>query len=342
MTRVRIRNVTKAFGAQPVLCGVDVDLPHGGILALLGSSGCGKTTLLRLLAGFDRIDSGEIIVNDAVFAAPGRHVPPEKRRIGYVPQEGALFPHLTVSGNVAYGLSGQERSGPRVKEVLALTGLLPLAERYPNALSGGQQQRTALARALAPRPDIVLLDEPFNALDLALRRALAEEVTAMLRRTGTTAILVTHDPEEAFTSADTVAVMQDGTIAQCADPATIYLKPASVAVARITGDAILLPGTMDGDHVRTDLGPLPFASAGPPQGGSVTAFLRPEQVLLDIEGGTGQAVVEASSFRGNTTIVTVRAGTTLVKVPHRGHFAAERGRPVAVRIDGQALLFPAA
>ncbi|MGN6551569.1 MAG: ABC transporter ATP-binding protein [Pararhizobium sp.] len=341
MTRVRIRNVTKAFGPQPVLRGVDVDLPHGGILALLGSSGCGKTTLLRLLAGFDRIDDGEIVVNDTVFAARDRHVPPEKRRIGYVPQEGALFPHLTVTGNVAYGLSRQERAGPRVAEVLALTGLTPLAERPPSALSGGQQQRTALARALAPRPDIVLLDEPFNALDLALRRSLAEEVTAMLRRTGTTAILVTHDPEEAFASADTVAVMQDGTIAQCADPATVYLEPASPAVARITGDAILLSGTVEGDQVMTDIGALAFSGLAAQQQ-QVTVFLRPEQVLLGAAAESGRAVIEGSSFRGNTTIVTLRAGETLVKVPHRGHFAADRGRPVSVTIAGRALVFPEA
>lgn len=337
MTSVHIRDVTKAFGGQQVLRGADVALPGGGILALLGSSGCGKTTLLRLIAGFERIDGGTIAINDQVVAGPGRHLPPERRRIGYVPQEGALFPHLSVAGNVGYGLPRGERGGQRVAEVLAMTGLGALADRHPHALSGGQQQRAALARALAPRPDVVLLDEPFNALDLDLRRSLCEEVTAMLRRDGATAILVTHDPEEAFASADRVAVMQEGLIAQCADPATVYLDPASIAVARMTGETLFLDGRMEDGFVVTELGPLPVRKDAPE--GFVTAFLRPEQVAI-VETGAGRpALVEECSFRGSTTIVTVGVGGTTIRIPHAGHFGAGRGETIGLAVSGSAIAF---
>jgi iron(III) transport system ATP-binding protein len=278
------------------------------------------------------------VFDDLQIAGPLRVVPPHRRGIGLVAQEGALFPHLSVAGNVGYGLPRKERGGPRVAEVLAMTGLGMLAERHPHELSGGQQQRAALARALAPRPDVVLLDEPFNALDLDLRRNLSEEVTAMLRRDGATAILVTHDPEEAFASADLIAVMQDGLIAQCADPATIYLDPASIAIARMTGEALLLDGRIEGRTAITELGPLPVRNAGPAES-PVTAFLRPEQVVIVEDGGGSPAVVVDSSFRGSATIVTLKAGKATIRIPRPGHFHAQKGDTVALRVTGSAIAF---
>jgi iron(III) transport system ATP-binding protein len=212
MSHVKIENVSKHFGDTQVLRDIELDIPHGEVLALLGPSGCGKTTLLRLIAGFDHLDGGAISFDGRKVASSTMHLAPERRGIGYVPQEGTLFPHLTVNGNVCYGLPRGAASRQRVDEVLELTGLAGLGRRFPHELSGGQQQRVALARALAPGPSLVLLDEPFNALDLDLRRGMCEDVIGVLRGTGTTAVLVTHDPGEAFAVSDHLAVMQAGEI----------------------------------------------------------------------------------------------------------------------------------
>lgn len=314
MSAISIDNVHKHYGAVSVLQGIDLHIEQGSVLALLGPSGCGKTTLLRLIAGFDPVDQGQIAFGEVVMASQWQFVPPERRRIGYVPQEGALFPHLTVAGNLRYGLPRRRDAARRVAEVLELIGLEGYGERYPHELSGGQQQRVALGRALAPEPTLVLLDEPFNALDLDLRRSMCEDVIALLRQTGTTAILVTHDPGEAFAVSDQLAVMLDGRIMQCASPETVYWQPTSEAVARLTGDAIVLPATATGQGADCLLGSLPLHSElelAPGQG--VTAMVRPEQVQW--RDGPGHGIpsrVIRRSFRGSHTLVEVEvAGLTL-------------------------------
>ncbi|MGZ8800625.1 MAG: ABC transporter ATP-binding protein, partial [Aeromicrobium sp.] len=210
MTALRITDLRAAYGAAPVLCGVNLELTRDQLLAVLGPSGCGKTTLLRVLAGFMPAQSGLIELRERVLTGPGRNIPPERRRISIVPQEGALFPHLSVEDNVGFGLRQAADRTSRVSAMLDLVGMTAEARRYPSELSGGQQQRIALARALAPRPDFVLLDEPFSALDAHLREHLRKEVKDILRAESATAILVTHDQQEALSVADQIAVMREG------------------------------------------------------------------------------------------------------------------------------------
>ncbi len=304
MSLLLVEAVYKTHAGQPVLRGVDLEVPPQAIVALLGPSGCGKTTLLRLIAGFEAADMGRIAMNGRVLEGPGRHVPAERRHIGYVPQEGTLFPHLTVAENVGFGLTRAARREGRVGEALQLTGLTGLDRRYPHQISGGQQQRTALARALAPRPDLILLDEPFAALDLGLRRTVCADVVALLRHHKATAVLVTHDPQEAFASADLVAVMQDGRVIQCAEPQTLYRQPVNADVARLTGAAIILDGAIQGGRVATALGSLQPQPGGP-DSGRVRVMLRPEQVVR-VAPGEGIAVQRlATAFRGDHTLATV-------------------------------------
>ncbi len=227
MRDVTVTGLDKAFGAQPVLAGLDLEVPAGSLTAILGPSGSGKTTLLRLLAGFERADAGTIGIGGVLVDGPGVHLPPERRRIGYVPQEGSLFPHLTVAGNVGFGLparqhGARQRRGGKVEALLETVGLAGFGLRYPHQLSGGQQQRVALARALAIEPAVVLLDEPFASLDAHLRASVRADVQEIFRRAGTTAVLVTHDQDEALSVADRVAALRDGRIAQCAPPEDLY------------------------------------------------------------------------------------------------------------------------
>lgn len=306
MSHIRINNIHKSFGPVEVLKGIDLELEQGSVLALLGPSGCGKTTLLRLIAGFDPVDEGSIHFGQKLMASPSVFIPPERRRIGYVPQEGALFPHLTVEGNLAYGLPKGANRKQRVKDVLELIGLKDFGYRYPHELSGGQQQRVALGRALAPGPELVLLDEPFNALDLELRRSMCEDVIALLRKTGTTAILVTHDPGEAFAVSDQLAVMMRGQIMQCAPPETIYWQPASETVARLTGDAIFMPGECTEGGIRSALGVIPLYSSCPvPCCHNATVVVRPEQFQWCQNGKGVPARVTHRSFRGDHTLIEV-------------------------------------
>ncbi|NGO14747.1 ABC transporter ATP-binding protein, partial [Streptomyces sp. HC44] len=280
---LRVQGLTKSYGpGAPVLQQLDLTVPAGAVAAVLGPSGCGKTTLLRIIAGFLRADAGTVRVGDRVLTGPGVHLPPERRSVGIVPQEGALFPHLSVARNVAFGLTGVDRGERRrrTEEMLDLVGLAGYGDRMPHELSGGQQQRVALARALAPRPRLVLLDEPFNALDSALRAGVRADVRAALKATGATAVLVTHDQQEALSTADLVAVVRDGRVAQCATPQDLYRHPADPWVADFVGDAVLLPGTVDSDGtVATPLGAVPL-SAPPADLRAGTVLLRPEQLRL--------------------------------------------------------------
>jgi iron(III) transport system ATP-binding protein len=312
MSGVLVRDLHKSFGAHPVLRGVDLEVASSSVTAILGPSGSGKTTLLRVLAGFERQDRGTIKIGDRVVDDGSHHVRPEKRKLGYVPQEGSLFPHLTVEANVGFGLPRAKRKS--VGELLEMVGLGELAKRYPHQLSGGQQQRVALARALAVAPDVVLLDEPFASLDTQLRAKVREEVHEMLRTAGTTALLVTHDQDEALSMADTVAVLRAGRIAQCAAPRELYLRPADPDVAHFVGDSNLVEGVADGETVVTPFGRAPADWGGevPAPSESVTVLVRPEQLEIVAEDAVARVVgvpgrIEHIDYHGHDAVVQVRA-----------------------------------
>ena len=339
MAHITVSDVHKHFGKTQVLRGINLDLPQGSVLALLGPSGCGKTTLLRLIAGFDPLEQGRIAFDDRTIASPKVFVPPERRGIGYVPQEGTLFPHLTVEGNIRFGLPRHANRQKRIHEVLALTGLEGLGERFPHELSGGQQQRVALARALAPDPALVLLDEPFNALDLDLRRSMCEDVTSMLRRTGTTAVLVTHDPGEAFAVSDQLAAMQAGLIMQCANPEIVYWQPANADVARLTGSAIFVPGEIRDGRVVCALGELPLHDSVIPKSGAVLVMVRPEQVQWAAQGPGVPAHVDHRSFRGNHTLVRLTLGELCLDLRMASLSAPPLNASIRLQIQGPCMAY---
>ncbi len=338
MSQIHVQGVGKRYDDVAVLQDIDLTIPHGTVMALLGPSGCGKTTLLRLIAGFDRVDSGTIVFDGQTVASPGVFVVPERRGIGYVPQEGALFPHLTVAGNVRYGLSRRADWQARVQEVLVLTGLAGLGERFPHELSGGQQQRVALARALAPDPALILLDEPFNALDLDLRRTMCEDVVSVLRQTGTTTVLVTHDPGEAFAVADLVAVMQGGKVMQCARPEQVYWQPRTPSVARLTGASIFLRGQSQGNEAVCPLGRLPV-HPGHHQAGDIWVMLRPEQVALAPQGEGVAANVTHSSFRGDHSLLNVQLDDIRFGLRAPSLLAPLSGSDVFLSVQGACMAF---
>src|SRR5690606_17365444 len=274
MITLQCFDLRKHYGQIVALRGFNLSVRAGQIVTLLGPSGGGKTTALRLIAGFETPDSGRILINGQLMAGDGVFVPPENRRVGMVFQEYALFPHLTVFENVVFGVSGNAADkAARAKEMLALVGLEDTAKRLPHELSGGQQQRIALARALAPRPQIVLLDEPFSNLDAALRAQVRREVRDILKSTGATCVFVTHDQREAFTLSDEVVILLDGTIAQVGTPRTVYTQPATREVAAFVGETNLLPGEADGATVTCVLGTLPLEVH---TYGKVDVLIRPE------------------------------------------------------------------
>jgi len=326
VSALSVRGLAKSFGATSVLRGLDLDVATGTLAAVLGPSGCGKTTLLRIIAGFEAPDAGTVTVGGRVLAGPGVAVPPERRRIGIVPQEGALFPHLTVAGNVGFGLGRGAARARRVAELLELVGLAGYGDRMPAELSGGQQQRVAVARALAPNPAVVLLDEPFSALDTGLRAAVREDVRAALHVTGATAVLVTHDQQEALSVADTVAVLRDGRVVQCAPPAEVYTEPADLEVATFVGEAVVLTAVVAGGRARTALGDLRLRVPAP-DGVRGRVAVRPEQLVL---AGSGvPATVRHSTFFGHDALVTLDlpAGGAAAGVP-----AVVTARTHAVRV----------
>jgi iron(III) transport system ATP-binding protein len=301
--------VTKHFGAVVAVENADLCVERGEFVALLGPSGCGKTTLLRLLAGFERPEEGEIAIGGRPVAGSS-WVPPERRRVGMVFQDYALFPHLTVADNVGFGLPRRARTG-RVRETLVLVGLERHSARYPHELSGGQQQRVALARALAPQPQVVMLDEPWSNIDPILRASMRDEIAGILRTVGVTAVLVTHDREEAFSLADRIAVMRDGTIVQTGSPEELYAAPADPWTAAFVGAANFLPGRIDGDFVETRLGRFPVQNRNGAT--EVDVLVRPE--LLELRPDpAGPAEVVAREFRGHDVYYRLRLddGTTVV------------------------------
>jgi len=337
--------IWKSYGQVPVLCGVSLSVSPGTLTAILGASGAGKSTLLRVIAGFEAADAGTVTLGGA---AVDNRVPPERRHIGYVPQDGALFPHLTVRANVAFALSGgspRARRGRRagqVGEMLDLVGLADLGGRYPHELSGGQQQRVAIARALASKPRLVLLDEPFAALDASLRATVRADVLGALRATGTAGVLVTHDQDEALSVADHVAVLRDGTVTQAGTPDAVYSTPADPWTAAFVGTANLLQGVTEtgtaesGERdellVRTALGCHVPRNNGLGPERAVTVLVRPEQVTLS---GTVAGTVTATSYHGHDALVTVEvAGVGAVQARTSGAAAPSPGEEVALGVDG--------
>jgi iron(III) transport system ATP-binding protein len=345
MAHLQVRDLCKSFGDGPVLSGVSLEMRSGELLAILGASGSGKTTLLRLIGGFERADAGSIEIDGHVVADARTHLPPEQRRLGYVAQEGALFPHLSVADNIVFGLPRrQRRERYRVAELLELVGLpAGFADRPPQALSGGEQQRVAVARALAPSPKLVLLDEPFSALDAALRVETRAAVAAALAQTGATAMLVTHDQAEALSMGDEVAVLQYGRLMQVADPVTLYRHPVTPELARFVGEAVLLPGLAADGYVTCALGRLRLAPPTP--AGKVDVLLRPEQLQLSAAGEQGVlARVADVTFYGHDASVYLdiagRDGRRNVVARVAGYAAPRPGAYVTLTVAGDVVAFP--
>ncbi len=295
MSYLKATDITKRFAGVTALDGVNLAMDKGESLALLGPSGCGKTTLLRVLAGLEEADEGRVMVAGRVLADASTFVPPERRRIGMVFQDWALFPHLTVAGNASFGLDRNTISHGRVAETLELVGLAHLADRYPHELSGGQAQRVAIARALAPRPRVLLFDEPFSNLDAGLRSQVRSDVAALMREMGMTSIFVTHDQEESFVVGDRVAVMRDGVVAQVGKPSDVYHHPVSPWVASFLGEANVLTGMATNGHATTLVGDVRLLE---PKKGLCRVIVRPEHLTVDHGNG---AVISSVEFYGHDT-----------------------------------------
>ncbi|MCW2830239.1 MAG: transporter ATP-binding protein [Aeromicrobium sp.] len=338
-----VSGITKSFGTNRVLDGVDLEVAAGSIVAALGPSGGGKTTLLRIIAGFLEADAGSVTLAGRPLVTDGRGVAPQRRGIGYVPQEGALFPHLDVAANIAFGLRGRKGRGFDVDEMLALVDLDPsLRNRHPHELSGGQQQRVAVARALAPRPSMVLMDEPFSSLDAGLRVETGKAVVRALRATGATAILVTHDQDEALALADQVAVMRDGRVAQLATPVDLYRRPADPAIASFVGSVVILPATVSGSTAMSPLGAHEVAPGGPQ--GAVQVLVRPEQLVLNPSSAPGpRARVDDVSFFGHDATVRLALVDSDVTLDARvlGTELPDIGDLVSVSVRGSVAVFGA-
>lgn len=333
---LKLDNISHTYGQQVTVDELSFELEKGEIGCLLGPSGCGKTTVLRSIAGFEPIMSGEIWLNGVSVSRAGFALPPEQRRIGMVFQEYALFPHLNVTANVGFGLHHSTRTerAHRVAELLQVTGLTEVADRYPHELSGGQQQRVALARALAPYPELILLDEPFSNLDVGLREHLSQEIRDLLKKLNITAILVTHDQSEAFAVADKIGVMHAGKMMQWSSAHDLYHRPANRFIADFIGQGVLIPGTfMLSGEVETELGvltgsiyrPDPSSSEVPDK--QVDVLIRPDDIIHD-DHSPLQAAVVHKAFRGAQFLYTLRLASgqiVLSLVPsHHDHAIGEK------------------
>ncbi|HEX3803561.1 MAG TPA: ABC transporter ATP-binding protein [Solirubrobacteraceae bacterium] len=346
MADLECRDLRKAYGDRVVLTDVDLTVAEGTLTAILGSSGSGKTTLLRIVIGFIAPDAGVVSIGGTtVTNSAGIHVPPDKRAIGYVAQEGALFPHLTVAENIGFGLPRDERKrGSRIGEALDLVGLAPrYAQSRPHELSGGEQRRVALARALAPRPALVLLDEPFSGLDAALRGETRAAVLDALAATGSTAVLVTHDQGEALSTGREVAVLRDGRLVQTAAPKTLYRTPADLDLARFVGDAVVVTGEARGGTVICTFGALRVR--GEALAGPVAVMIRPEQIRVDrttTGGGVAARVVQQSFYGAETVLQLELADGSATRVTARTFDAAgaELGAEVRLIVDGPVATYP--
>jgi len=298
---ISVADVSVSFGDVVALDGLTFNVPVGELLTLVGPSGCGKTTALRVIAGFQGASGGTVTIRGEQVVGEHVNIAPEKRRVGMVFQEYALFPHISVGENVGYGVRGSHRV-ERVSEVLDLVGLVGYDTRFPHELSGGEQQRVALARALAPAPDVVLLDEPFSNLDAPQRERMRRELRKIIRAAGVTAILVTHDQSEALAIADRVAVMRDGKIVQSGRPDVVYRTPVDPWVADFLGDAVMLAGTVNNGTVATVIGPV---ESDLPDGSAVQVMIRPEWIK-PTKSDTGTCTVVDTEFYGHDQRVEIR------------------------------------
>ncbi len=341
-----VSSLNKTFGNTTAAEQISLEVRPGQILAVLGPSGCGKTTLLRCIAGFEIPDSGRIEIGGRLVYGPQVCLPPEKRRVGYVPQEGALFPHLTVAHNVAFGLPRRQRTPQNIAEMLELVGMGGLEKRMPHELSGGQQQRVALARALAPSPSLVLLDEPFSSLDARLRESLREEVRQSLKQAGATAVIVTHDQEEALSMADAVSVIRNGRLIQTDDPAAIYHFPADLSAAAWIGEGIFIPAEIREGTAHCVFGPLPVDRRCRGVSGRASLMIRPEQVAVGPSGEGLPARVAGITYFGHDSLVHLRVDALPqeLKVSARvlGKIELSEDDAVGLRVKGNVIAYPPA
>ncbi len=342
MALLEIEQLAIGYDDDVIVDGLAISLEKGEIGCLLGASGCGKTTVLRAVAGFEHAISGSIKLNGTVVSQPEHHVSPEKRYIGMVFQDFALFQHLDIAANIGFGLHGMSKTAKnkRVAELLAIVGLEGMEHRYPHELSGGQQQRAALARALAPSPQLLLLDEPFSSLDAELREKLARDVRAILKASGTTALLVTHDQYEAFAMADRIGVMHDGAILQWSTPYDLYHRPASRHVASFVGEGVWIPAEIDSaGNVQTPIGVLAgIRCIDDPSAKQLDILFRPDDVLHD-DASTLKARVASRAFRGADYLYTLilPCGQSLLSfVPsHHDHAIGEH---IGIRLEMDHLI----
>ncbi len=353
--RLEIRNLMRSFGGRTVVDGVSLSIQPGQVTCLLGPSGCGKSTTLRMIAGVEMQDSGEIYVDGSLICDTVFRIPPERREIGLMFQDFALFPHLSVAGNVAYGLSGsKDARRARVTEMLERVHMSRFIDMYPHQLSGGEQQRVALARALAPRPRIMLMDEPFSGLDNRLRDGIRDETLAILKQEDTGVLLVTHEPDEAMRMADEIALMRDGKIVQRGAPYNVYTRPVDRASVAFFSDANRLRATVQGALAMTPFGR--FLAPGVPDGTAVDIVFRPQHVRIDFdragvgpgptaaEGTAARAEVIRARFMGNESLVEFRLSHdgSVMKVTVPGVFLPQMGTAMWLRIRrDKCFVFPA-
>ena len=338
-----IDGIHLGYGSQPVLSDISVRIPRGQVLAMMGPSGCGKTTLGRIVAGFLVPSSGTIAVHGTAMVGPGRSVPAHRRGIGMVPQEGALFPHLTVAGNVGFGLARRspERQA-RIAECLALVGLEGFGPRRVHELSGGQQQRVAVARALAPRPDLIIMDEPFSALDTNLRGTTRDLVFEAIATQQTTVMLITHDGDEALSSADQIALIANGKITQIGSPDDIYLRPVGKAAAAASGPIVELSAHADGASAATAIGPVALRSRA---AGTGSVIVRPEQIVLRATTVDAAVATVTAVHRTGATLwarCTLSADPdVMINVPIPTDMTVGTGDAVDLHLTGTAAFEPA-
>ncbi|NYE95922.1 iron(III) transport system ATP-binding protein [Psychromicrobium silvestre] len=342
--QLQVQNVSKSFGSQRVVQDVSLNAQRGSITAIIGPSGSGKTTLLRMIAGFEVPDAGRVLLGGKDLTSGAKPVPAHRRKVGYVPQDGALFPHLSVAKNIAFGLKG--RQSDRVAELLEVVSLpTSFAKRHPDELSGGQQQRVALARALAREPDLMLLDEPFSALDAALRNTTRRAVGKILNEAGITTVLVTHDQAEALSFADQVAVLRNGQLSQVGSPFVVYNRPSDRETAEFLGDAVMLEAIAQDGIAVCALGRIPISRGPfPVQNGAVKIMLRPEQIRVVPESEVSGRVVDSEFFGPETTLrirldsLGASAPNQLISIRHWNSSQAFPGAELKLRVAGEAVV----
>ena len=344
MSAISIQGLSAGYGHEAIINDISFELAEKQLLAILGPSGSGKSTLLKTIAGFLTPSQGSITLEGVTVSSTTSLVPPEKRNIGLVPQEGSLFPHLDVSANIGFGIKRDPNARARVDELLEIIGMTEFAHTRPQELSGGQQQRVALARALAPKPKLILLDEPFTALDTSLRAQMREDIRSILTLTSTTAIMVTHDQEEALATADQLALMQGGQLIAFGVPLALYNNPESISVARLLGEINVIPAVVESNNsVRTDFGVSLTKDSGELNpGDSGTLIVRPEAIAI-VENSTPNATIIDSLFHGHDSLISVRTDSGLViKLREPTHITRTPGARCSVNVTRPGIFLPQA